>query len=96
MRADIQVHERVLVADSTPPTPATRAHAVPDGGDASTAPGIPAACRGGVVGVKKNNKVHIQWASGVLRVGDQEVTEEQFMTSKWNKHVEGSWKMYFD
>ena len=46
-------------------------------------------CRGEVVGVKKNNKVHIQWASEVLRVGEQEVTEEHFMASKWNKHVEG-------
>ena len=53
-------------------------------------------CKGEVVGVKKNNKVHIQWASHVLRRGDPEVTEEQFMVSKWNKHVKGSWRMFFD
>ena len=51
-------------------------------------------CQGDVVGVKKNNKVHIQWTSHVLRGGDPEVTEEQLMVSKWNKHVEGSWRMF--
>ena len=49
-------------------------------------------CRGVVVGVKGNSKVHIRWDDAYLKKGDPKVTEERFLVSKWNKHVEESWR----
>ena len=51
-------------------------------------------CRGEVVAVKKNNKVHVQWDKSCLREGDPEITEETFLKSKWNKHSVRAWRMY--
>ena len=45
-------------------------------------------CRGVVVAVKSNGKVHIRWDDAYVRKGNPKVTEEQFLVSKWNKHVE--------
>lgn len=52
-------------------------------------------CKGTVVGIKSNNKVHMKWDEDCLRDGDAEITEERFMTSKWNKHVIGGWRYNF-
>ena len=50
-------------------------------------------CQGKVVAVKNGNKVHIEWHKKHLREGDPSITEEKLMKSKWNKHVEESWRM---
>ena len=53
-------------------------------------------CQGLVVAVKTRGKVHIQWNEDCLRQGDQPITEEVLMKSKFNKHVEGGWRMSLD
>jgi hypothetical protein len=53
-------------------------------------------CQGIVVGVKTRNKVHIKWNENCLREGDAPVTEEALMKSKYNKHVEGGWRISLD
>ena len=50
-------------------------------------------CQGVVVAVKSKNKVHIEWNDNCLRKGDPKITEETFMVSKWNKHVEEAWRL---
>ncbi len=50
-------------------------------------------CQGEVVAVKKGNRVHVEWKKKYLRRGDKPVTEERFLVSKWNKHVEEGWRM---
>jgi len=54
---------------------------------------VPQWCQGEVVAVKNNNKVHIQWDESCLRKGDPKVTQERFLKSKWNKHVNEAWRM---
>ena len=39
--------------------------------------------------MKYNNRVCIEWEDLYLREGDPKVTEEKFLKTKWNKHVEG-------
>ena len=46
-------------------------------------------CRGIIIGVKTRNRVHIQWNKNCLHEGGLPTTEEVFMKSKYNKHVEG-------
>jgi hypothetical protein len=53
-------------------------------------------CQGIIVGVKTRNRVHIQWNENCLREGGLPITEEVFMKSKYNKHVEGGWRMSVD
>ena len=49
-------------------------------------------CRGTIVAVKKNNKVHIKWDDECVRDGDPGVTGEILLKTKWNKHVERGWR----
>ena len=51
-------------------------------------------CRGVVVAVKSNSKVHVCWDTAFVAKGDPKVTEEQFLVSKWNKHVEEGWRFF--
>ena len=53
-------------------------------------------CQGMVVGVKKDNKVHIKWDGSTLREGDIAITEETLLKSKYNKHVLGGWRYSLD
>ena len=53
-------------------------------------------CRGLVVGVKKGNKVRIQWDKKYLRPGDLEITEEQLITERFNKKYLYSWRLDID
>jgi len=57
-------------------------------------------CQGFVVAVKTRNRVHIQWNADCLREGGIPISEEVLMKSKYNRHVEGGWRMslgkYFD
>ena len=57
---------------------------------------VPTWCRGKVVAVKKANKVHIKWDEQCLSEGDLPVTEERFLKTKWNKHVEEAWRWNLD
>ena len=50
-------------------------------------------CQGLVVAVKTRNRVHIQWNADCLREGDTPISEEVLMKSKYNRHVEGGWRM---
>ena len=54
---------------------------------------VPQWCQGVVVAIKNRSKVHIQWNKNCLRNGDLPITEEALMRSKFNKHVEGGWRM---
>jgi hypothetical protein len=51
-------------------------------------------CQGIIVGVITCNRVHIQWNENCLLEGGLPITEEIFMKSKFNKHVEGGWRIY--
>ena len=53
-------------------------------------------CKGIVVGVMKNNKVHIKWDEKSLRPGELKITTETFLISKWNRTVEFGWRMNLD
>ena len=53
---------------------------------------VPTWCQGVVVGVKKRGKVIIKWDAKYLRSGDNDTTQEMFMKSKYNKHVEQGWR----
>ena len=50
-------------------------------------------CQEVVIAIKTNNRVHVEWNNNCVRKGEPEVTEEKFLKSKWNKHVERSWRM---
>ena len=43
--------------------------------------------------MKIRNRVHIQWNADYLREGDIPISEEVSMKSKYNKHVEGGWRL---
>jgi len=49
-------------------------------------------CKGTIVGVKKDNKVHIKWDKESLRDGDPEITQEKLLVTKWNKHDVRGWR----
>ena len=54
-------------------------------------------CKGLVIGVlNKKTKVRIQWDKEYHREGDPEISQEPFMVSKWNKHVERGWRLALD
>ena len=53
-------------------------------------------CKGVVVGVMKNNKVHIKWDEKSLRPGELKITKETFLISKYNRTVEFGWRMNLD
>ena len=53
---------------------------------------VPMWCRGVVVAVMKNSKVHIEWEEKFLRDGDPPVTKERLLTTKWNKNVNEGWR----
>ena len=53
-------------------------------------------CQGIIVGIRTRNRVHIQWNQNCLCEGGLPITEEVFMKSKFNKHVEGGWRMSVD
>jgi hypothetical protein len=50
-------------------------------------------CQGVVIAIKNRDRVHIQWDKECLRDGDLPISEEVLMKSKYNKHVEGGWRM---
>ncbi len=50
-------------------------------------------CQGTVVAVKTKDRVHIQWCKDCLRDGDLPISEEVLKKSKYNKHVEGGWRI---
>jgi hypothetical protein len=49
-------------------------------------------CQGVVVAVRTRNRIHIEWDTSTLRDGDEPITEETLMKSKYNKHVIGGWR----
>jgi hypothetical protein len=49
-------------------------------------------CQGEVVAVRTRNRVHIQWDTSTLRDGDESITEETLLKTKYNKHVIGGWR----
>ena len=51
-------------------------------------------CQGVVVAIKNRSKMHIQWNKNCSRHGGLPITEEALMRSKYNKHVEGGWRMH--
>ena len=53
-------------------------------------------CKGVVVAVGKNSKVHIEWDEECLREGDPNETRERLLKSKWNKYVEEGWRCVVD
>ena len=50
-------------------------------------------CKGVVVAVKKNSRVHIQWGASCVWDGGPKITQEKLLKTKWNKHVEEAWRM---
>ena len=48
------------------------------------------------MGVKTMNKVHIQWNENCVREWDAPVTDEALIKSKYNKHLEGGWRISLD
>ncbi len=54
---------------------------------------VPQWSQGVVEAIKNRSKVNIQWNKNCLRNGDLPITEEALMRSKYNKHVEGGWRM---
>jgi hypothetical protein len=50
-------------------------------------------CQGTVVAIKTRDRIHIKWSEDCLRDGDMPITEEVLKKSKYNKHVEGGWRM---
>lgn len=57
---------------------------------------VPQWCQGVVVAVKKQDKVHIEWDDACFHIGDQKITEERLLKTKWNKQVEGAWRWNLD
>ena len=53
---------------------------------------VPTWCQGVIVGIKKRGKVIIKWDEKFLRQGDNDTTQETFLKSKYNKHVEQAWR----
>jgi hypothetical protein len=49
-------------------------------------------CQGKVVAVRTRNQIHIEWDASTLREGDEPITEEVLLKSKYNKHVIGGWR----
>jgi hypothetical protein len=49
-------------------------------------------CQGKVVAVRTCNRIHIEWDASTLREGDEPITEEVLLKSKYNKHVIGGWR----
>ena len=50
-------------------------------------------CRGLVVAVKSNSRVHIRWDDDYVRRGEPNITEERLLVKNWNRSVEGGWRM---
>ena len=46
-------------------------------------------CQGKVVAVRTRNQIHIEWDASTLHEGDESITEEVLLKSKYNKHVIG-------
>ena len=53
---------------------------------------VPMWCKGTIVAVKGNSRVHIRWDDNYVREGETNVTEERLLVSKWNKQVEEGWR----
>ena len=49
-------------------------------------------CQGVVVTVRTRNRIHIEWDASNLRDGDEPITEETLLKSKYNKHVIRGWR----
>ena len=45
----------------------------------------------------KTNCVYVKWSQGCLNPGEQSVTKEKLLSSKWNlgKATKGAWRQYF-
>jgi hypothetical protein len=46
-------------------------------------------CQGKMLVVRTPNRIHIEWDASTLREGDEPITEEVLLKSKYNKHVIG-------
>ena len=53
-------------------------------------------CKGEVVGILKNNHVHVEWDKEYLRKGDKQITKQNFLQTYYNKHKEEAWRMNLD
>ncbi len=51
-------------------------------------------CKEEVIGVQKNNNVHIQWDKEYLHEGDAPATRERLLKTRYNKNTPGAWRMY--
>jgi hypothetical protein len=49
-------------------------------------------CQGKVVAVRTRNRIHIECDASILCEGDEPITEEVLLKSKYNKHVIGGWR----
>ena len=47
---------------------------------------------GTIVGVKKDNEVHIKWDKESFCDGDPEITQDELLITKWNKHDVRGWR----
>ncbi len=47
--------------------------------------------KGEVIGVQKNNNVHIQWDKEYLNEEDAHVTCERLLKTQYNKNIRGAW-----
>ena len=54
---------------------------------------VPQWRQGLIVALKSRNREYIKWSANCLDKGDFGITEEVLMKSKFNKHVEGGWRM---
>jgi hypothetical protein len=50
-------------------------------------------CHCTVVAIMTRDRVHIKWSEDCLHDGDMSITEEILKKSKYNKHVQGGWRM---
>ena len=50
-------------------------------------------CQGTVVAVMKRNNVHIEWDDNCLRSGDEKITKQTLLKTRYNKHIESAWRM---
>ncbi len=49
-------------------------------------------CQCVIVTVPTRNRVHVEWDASTLCDGDEPITEEILLKSKYNKHVIGGWR----
>ena len=45
--------------------------------------------------IAKSNYVYVKWSQGFLNQGEQTVTKEKLLSSKWNPGKQGAWRQDF-